>query len=164
MSEPRRVRILTADADATRALGRALGGRLRAGDVVLLHGDLGAGKTTLAQGIAAGLGVRGPVQSPTFVLASEYRPDGEGPALHHLDLYRLDDPGEIAALGYEEYLDPADAVTLVEWPERAGGMLPDAFLLVELEPVAGGRAIVLTAAADGAAAARWLDGLDTDGA
>jgi tRNA threonylcarbamoyladenosine biosynthesis protein TsaE len=116
-------------------LGVRLGRRLRRGDVVLLHGDLGAGKTTLAQGIARGLGVAGPVQSPTFTLVAEYDArlaDGTPARLYHLDLYRLTDPEELDTFGYESYLAPADGVTLVEWPERAADRLPDAYLLISI--------------------------------
>jgi tRNA threonylcarbamoyl adenosine modification protein YjeE len=82
-------------AAAMRALGREIGRALAPGDVVLLHGDLGAGKTTLAQGIAAALGVTGVTQSPTFTLVSEHPATlagGENVTLYHLDIYRLDDP------------------------------------------------------------------------
>ncbi len=116
-------------------LGVALGERLRLGDVVLLHGDLGAGKTTLAQGIARGLGVTGPVQSPTFTLVAEYDArlaDGSPARLYHLDLYRLTDPAELESIGYETYIAPADGVTLVEWPERAGAELPERYLLITI--------------------------------
>ena len=146
-------------ADHTRAIGRALARRLRAGDVLLLHGDLGAGKTTLAQGIGEGLLVRGAVQSPTFVLVDEHEPAAGGLALNHVDLYRLDRPEDVAAIGFDEYLDPAGGVTIVEWPERAGDLLPDAYLLVELHQAGDGRSIVLAPHADATTADRWLAGL-----
>ena len=109
-----------ADAEATRAYGRALAGILRAGDLVVLTGDLGAGKTTLTQGIGAGLGVRGHVVSPTFVIAREHpslaRSDGSyGPALVHVDAYRLDSLDDVDALDLDAGLD--EAVTVVEWGE-----------------------------------------------
>ena len=115
--------------------GVRLGQTLRRGDVVLLHGDLGAGKTTLAQGIARGLGVSGPVQSPTFTLVAEYNArlaDGTPVRLYHLDLYRLTDPAELDSFGYETYVAPDDGVTLIEWPERAADVLPDAYLLISI--------------------------------
>ena len=120
---------------AMRALGRDLGRALRSGEVLLLHGDLGAGKTTLAQGIAEGLGVTAPVQSPTFTLMSEYAatvPDGRAGTLYHLDLYRLEDPEELGDIGWEEAVAPVSGVTIVEWPERAGEWLPDRFVLVTI--------------------------------
>lgn len=118
-----------------RALGRRLGRQLIPGDVVLLHGDLGAGKTTLAQGVAEALGVKGVTQSPTFTLLSAYSATLAGglPAtLYHLDLYRLDDPSELEDIGWEEAIDPDGDVTVVEWPERAGDWLPDAYILVSI--------------------------------
>ena len=96
-----------------RAFGARLATLLRAGDVVLLTGELGAGKTTLTQGIAAGLGVAGPVTSPTFVLAREHRSSGDGPALVHADAYRLSGMAELDDLDLDTSLD--EAVTVVEW-------------------------------------------------
>ena len=124
-------------AEAMRALGERLAAGLRAGDVLMLHGDLGAGKTTLTQGIASGLGVDGPVQSPTFTLVREHR--GRELMLYHLDLYRLDDPDELENLGYETYLEPEDGVSVIEWPERAGDWIPDRFTLVQIEHLGGDR-------------------------
>lgn len=127
-------------AAAMRELGASLARRLRAGDVVLLHGDLGAGKTTLTQGIAAGLGVTEPVQSPTFTLVAEHQ--GTTLKLYHLDLYRLDDPVDLESFGYETYLAPEDGVSVVEWPERAGDWLPEAFWLVQIAHLGGDRRTV----------------------
>jgi len=145
-------------AERTRAIGRLLARRLRAGDVVLLHGDLGAGKTTLTQGLGEGLLVRGAVQSPTFILIDEHEPAPGGLGLHHVDLYRLDDPRQIEALGFEEHLDPGGAVTVIEWPERAGGLLPETCLVAEFMFTGEGRDLAFSARGDHAAAARWLDG------
>lgn len=128
--------IITSGA-AMQEFGAEFGRRLHAGDVVLLHGDLGAGKTTLTQGIAAGLGVRDAVQSPTFTLVQEH--SGASLSLYHLDLYRLDDPEELEGIGFEMYLDPVDGVTVIEWPERAGGWLSDRFWLVQIEHLGGDR-------------------------
>ena len=106
----------------TVALGRRLAGRLAAGDCVALTGSLGAGKTVLVRGLAAGLGIADQrlVASPTYVLVHEY------PArvpIYHLDLYRMVEPaGELAELGLDEML--ADGVVLIEWADRAGGDLP----------------------------------------
>lgn len=107
-------------AEDMRALGARLGERLAAGDVLLLRGPLGAGKTTLVQGLAIGLEAADLASSPTFVLANEY--PGRLP-LYHLDLYRLDDPAEIEEIGFEEYLY-GQGVTAVEWPDQAQGLLP----------------------------------------
>lgn len=98
----------------TETLGETLGRALRAGDVVLLYGDLGAGKTTFVRGLARGAGFRGRVSSPTFALAHAYR--GKRLTLHHLDLYRLAE-GETGEVGLDELLaDPRGAV-VVEWPQ-----------------------------------------------
>jgi tRNA threonylcarbamoyladenosine biosynthesis protein TsaE len=126
------IECIVAGADATRRLGEALGRWAPDETVFLLHGDLGAGKTTLTQGIAAGMGVNEPVQSPTFTLVAEH--EGRSLRLFHLDLYRLSGPDELESLGFEQFLEPEGAVTVIEWPERAGSWLPDAYLLVELIP------------------------------
>lgn len=129
-------------------LGRHLGGQLRAGDVLLLHGDLGAGKTTLVQGIAAALGVTEPVQSPTFTLVGEHEgvdANGSPVRLHHLDLYRLTGAEELESFGYDDFLRPDDGISLIEWPERAGEWLPERFLLVRIDyGPGGGRLVTLT--------------------
>ncbi|MEJ5944385.1 tRNA (adenosine(37)-N6)-threonylcarbamoyltransferase complex ATPase subunit type 1 TsaE [Pseudokineococcus basanitobsidens] len=100
-------------AEATRDLGRRLGRVLRAGDLLVLSGDLGAGKTTLTQGIGEGLGVRGPVTSPTFVLSRVHPSLAGGPALVHVDAYRLADALELEDLDLET--DLAASVVVVEW-------------------------------------------------
>ncbi len=121
----------------TVAIGKALADSLRDGDVVLLHGDLGAGKTTLAKGIASALGIEDAISSPSFSLVNEY---DTGLAttvtrLFHLDLYRLRGEDDLASIGFEDFVAPAEGVTLVEWPERAATMLPERFLLIEIETV-----------------------------
>jgi tRNA threonylcarbamoyladenosine biosynthesis protein TsaE len=103
----------------------------------MLHGDLGAGKTTLAQGVAEGLGVESPVQSPTFTLVREHQ--AREMMFYHLDLYRLDSPDELEDIGYETYIDPADGVSLIEWPERAGDWLPAVFTMVQIDHLGGDR-------------------------
>lgn len=122
-------------AAAMRQYGKEFASRLRPGDVVLLHGDLGAGKTTFTQGVAEGLGVDGAMQSPTFTLVREH--EGEQMRLYHLDLYRLDDPEDLENIGYETYLDPPDGVSLIEWPERAGDWLPGVFWLIRITHLGG---------------------------
>ena len=121
----------------TVAIGGALAGSLRDGDVVLLHGDLGAGKTTLAKGIASALGIEDVVSSPSFSLVNEYD-TGLAAAvtrLYHLDLYRLRSEADLTSIGFEDFVAPADGATLVEWPERAANALPERFLLIEIETV-----------------------------
>ncbi|MGH2561228.1 MAG: tRNA (adenosine(37)-N6)-threonylcarbamoyltransferase complex ATPase subunit type 1 TsaE, partial [Thermomicrobiales bacterium] len=122
--------------DETREIGERLGRLLQRGDVVLLHGDLGSGKTTLTQGIARGLGIHDYVQSPTFTLVAEHEGRGADAApvrLYHLDLYRLADELELESFGFDQYLAPVDGVTVIEWPERAGDWLPDRYILVRLQ-------------------------------
>lgn len=123
----------TRSPEETRLLGERIAGLLEPGDVVLLHGDLGAGKTTLAQGITRGLGVEQIAQSPTFSLIVDLPLPG-GATLRHIDLYRLDDIEQLDALGFEDLVGDPDAIALVEWPERAIELLPERYLLVELEP------------------------------
>jgi tRNA threonylcarbamoyladenosine biosynthesis protein TsaE len=116
--------VTAATAEEMRALGRALAGLLRAGDLVIVSGPLGAGKTTLVQGIGAGLGVRGPVTSPTFILARVHPPLRGGPGLVHADAYRLASPVEVDDLGLDETLDTS--VTVIEWGEGlAEGLAAD---------------------------------------
>ena len=127
-----------ADADATRALGAALAERLLAAPdgppLLLLQGDLGAGKTCLVQGMAAALGIEEPITSPTFALAQHYGgrlTSGEATALVHLDLYRLEQPAaadELLAQEAEE-AEELGALLAVEWPERLSRRPPDAWLL-----------------------------------
>jgi tRNA threonylcarbamoyladenosine biosynthesis protein TsaE len=107
-------------AGETESLGARLAELLHAGDVVVLTGDLGTGKTVLAKGIGRGLGVTEPIVSPTFTIVREY--EGDVP-LQHLDVYRLDHLQEAIDLGLDELLD-GDAVTVIEWGEAVGALLP----------------------------------------
>jgi tRNA threonylcarbamoyladenosine biosynthesis protein TsaE len=119
----------------TRAFGRQLATSLRAGDLVLLSGVLGAGKTTLAQGIGEGLGVRGPITSPTFVIARVHPSLGDGPPLVHVDAYRLSTLAEVDDLDLDASLE--DSVTVVEWGEGKVEDLSDERLeIVVRRPVA----------------------------
>ena len=116
MSEPAgAASIRVATADEMRALGQRIATLLRPGDLVVLSGPLGAGKTTLAQGIGRGLKVRGPVTSPTFVIARVHPSLGTGPALVHADAYRLASPAEVDDLDLDA--DVSSSVTVVEWGE-----------------------------------------------
>ncbi len=116
----------------TERLGRAVGERLRPGDVVVLSGPLGAGKTVLARGIGDGLGVRGPVTSPTFVIAREHPalPGGRGVPLVHVDAYRLGGIAELDDLDLDT--DLLAAVVVVEWGEGMAERLADEHLLIRL--------------------------------
>jgi tRNA threonylcarbamoyladenosine biosynthesis protein TsaE len=110
----------TTDAEATRDLAASLADAAQAGDLICLWGELGAGKTQFAKGFGAGLGVSGTISSPTFILMSEY--EGRLP-LFHVDLYRLSDGADALAGGVVDDRQAA-GVTLVEWPERMGNLLP----------------------------------------
>ena len=118
------ITVATGDADETRALGARLARLLRAGDLVMLSGGLGAGKTTLAQGIGAALEVRGRVSSPTFIIARVHPALSDGPDLIHVDAYRITSLEEIDALDLDSSLDRS--VTLVEWgEEKVEALSPD---------------------------------------
>ncbi len=122
--------IRTSTPSETIALGESLGRAAQAGDLLCLWGELGAGKTQLAKGIALGLGIDATVNSPTFILMNEY-PGGRLP-LFHVDLYRLADAADALAGGVVDERQ-ADGVTVVEWPERMGDVLPLARLDVRIE-------------------------------
>lgn len=129
----------------TQALGEALAARLRAGDLVLVVGDVGAGKTTLVRAVARALGVTGPVTSPTFTLANRY--EARVPVLH-IDAYRLDSPDD-EELGL--LLDDAERhVTFIEWPQALGGRAPAPRIAVAIEHQGGDRRLITlsTPAAD----------------
>lgn len=112
------------------ALGQRLAAHLEPGDVVALHGDLGAGKTHLVKGMCAGLGVpTSAVTSPTFTIANEY--DGAGGPVYHLDAYRIEHPDEFFELGYETYFF-GDGICLLEWPEQVAALIPDGAIRLRL--------------------------------
>jgi len=125
---PRPVRATTRSVDATRELAAALAGLARPRDLLLLVGDLGAGKTAFAQGFGRGLGVEEPITSPTFALVQGY--SGRLP-LHHLDVYRLEQVTEAADLGLSELLDDG-SVTLIEWGDTITTALPRDYLEVRI--------------------------------
>lgn len=145
--------LTSASVEETRALGEKLGKLLGVGDVILLSGELGAGKTMFVQGMATGLGYEGTVSSKSFVLLGEYAGDK---TLYHADLYRLDDPEMVEDLALDELV--ADGVVAVEWPERAGGWLPEEHLLVQIA-IDGGDKRRLTLSPAGERAAELADAL-----
>ncbi|MBQ6340208.1 MAG: tRNA (adenosine(37)-N6)-threonylcarbamoyltransferase complex ATPase subunit type 1 TsaE [Kiritimatiellae bacterium] len=114
--------------EETWALARELAKELKPGDVVCLEGDLGAGKTTFTQGLAAALGVPGRVTSPTFCIVQEHK--SENVLLVHMDLYRLHGEDDVEAIGWEDYL-ARGAIFVIEWPERAGSLIPQSARRVE---------------------------------
>jgi tRNA threonylcarbamoyladenosine biosynthesis protein TsaE len=137
---------------ATRRIGLTIGKELQPRDVILLSGPLGAGKTTLVQGMAKGLGVSDSVMSPTFVLMREL----EGRlALYHIDLYRLEKMPEIADLGLDDYLY-GEGATVIEWADRAEGLWPEDHLRIDLE-YSGAKARKLRVSAHGVRYTRLLD-------
>lgn len=119
----------THSTEETFELGRKIGEKLRKGDVVSLRGSLGAGKTVIAKGVAAALGITEAIVSPTFTLVQEY--DGRE-KLYHLDIYRLSGEDEFESMGGEEFLYP-DGITLIEWSEKIESMLPDNTIYITLD-------------------------------
>lgn len=121
--------LITVCPEETLTVGRRLGATLKPGNVVALMGELGSGKTCLAQGICAGLGVDEDVVSPTFTLVNEYH--GRYP-VSHLDLYRLDDADAVLALGYDEYVT-GDRICLIEWADKFPALLPASAIVIQIE-------------------------------
>ncbi|MEO8374192.1 MAG: tRNA (adenosine(37)-N6)-threonylcarbamoyltransferase complex ATPase subunit type 1 TsaE [Sphingomonas bacterium] len=143
--------IALADLTATEALGARLAAASVPGDVITLAGPLGAGKTSIARGLLAALGLAGEAPSPSFAIVQPYAPPEVRIPVLHVDLYRIEDPDEIEELGLDEGL--ADSLLIVEWPERAPGLWPDALALsLTIEPD-GSRA--LTAEVPAPWKARW---------
>ncbi len=130
MCVPNRITLTSRNAEQTRTLGRRLARLLRAGDVVVLSGELGSGKTTLAQGIGEGLEIRGTVTSPTFVISRVHPSTVAGPALVHVDAYRISGPDELDDLDLEVSLE--GAVTVVEWGDGLADALAEHRLRVQL--------------------------------
>jgi tRNA threonylcarbamoyladenosine biosynthesis protein TsaE len=131
-------RIVSPDPESTAALGARFAAHLFEGAVLCLAGDLGAGKTCFTQGLARGLGVTGPIQSPTFILVQEY-PDARIP-LRHADLYRLERLEEAVALGLEERVG-YDGAWVIEWADRFPDLWPDDRLDITFSHTPGGRLI-----------------------
>lgn len=116
--------------EQTQRLGLALGACLRAGDVVLLRGEMGAGKSVLTRAAARGMGVEGPVPSPTFTILNIH--EGTDLRLYHFDLYRLEGADALYEMGLEEYIPASDGATFIEWPEMAEEAMPGDALTVTL--------------------------------
>ena len=123
-------RFVTSSTEETIALGKRLGALLQAGDVLVLTGDLGAGKTTLTQGIAKGLGIEGPVSSPTFTIIQVYD-QGRIP-FYHFDVYRIGDISEMDEIGYEDYFY-GDGICFVEWANLIEELLPEHYTEIVIE-------------------------------
>ncbi len=143
--------MILANPSASEAFGARLAALVAPGDVVTLSGPLGAGKTSIARGLLSALGLAGEAPSPSFAIVQPYAPPEVRMPVLHIDLYRIDDPAEIAELGLDEAAD--DSVLLVEWPERAPGWWPEALALtLEMLPDGSRR---LTAAVPPGWKARW---------
>jgi tRNA threonylcarbamoyladenosine biosynthesis protein TsaE len=149
------IRFLSESPDETRDLGRKIGTVLAAGDVVALRGDLGTGKSVLARGILDSLGVEGDMPSPSFVIVASY----DAPVrVNHIDLYRLENPGEALDLGLHDLLH-SDAVCVVEWAERLAGFLPSSAIDVEIRAGEGADQRLVTIGAGDDDVKRRLTGL-----
>ncbi|NTV39277.1 MAG: tRNA (adenosine(37)-N6)-threonylcarbamoyltransferase complex ATPase subunit type 1 TsaE [Demequinaceae bacterium] len=158
------MRYLVKDGESMRALGRSLAPVLKAGDLVILAGGLGAGKTTLVQGIGEGMRVRGQVASPTFIISRAHEPAEEGPWLVHVDAYRL---GSLAELDHLDLDDSTDqAVTVVEWGEGKAESLADGHALITIDrargafaegedPAAGERVVTISTTGDAWRGRTW---------
>jgi tRNA threonylcarbamoyladenosine biosynthesis protein TsaE len=144
--------VILADAAATDALGRSLAAHVRPGDVITLAGPLGAGKTSIARGLLASLGLAGEAPSPSFAIVQPYDPPEVALPVLHVDLYRIESPDDLEELGLDDAR--GDSLLIVEWPERAGeGAWPDALALtLAIEPDGARR---LTAAVPPAWRLRW---------
>lgn len=123
------ITIISSSEEITMDIGRIIGETVHKGDIILLSGDLGAGKTVLSKGIAKGLGATEMVTSPTYALMNEYQ--GRYP-IYHFDIYRLTSSDDLYDLDYEDYFY-GDGVTIVEWPERMEDLLPDSYLKIVIE-------------------------------
>lgn len=132
------ISINLADEDATAELARRLSKCIRPGMVIYLHGDLGAGKTTLVRGILRALGYSGRVKSPTYTLVEPYHIAESGLDIRHFDLYRLRNKEEWEAAGFRDEFDKHN-IFFIEWPEHALGLIPPADLKISLEILAHGR-------------------------
>ena len=121
--------VLAVTREDTQNAGKSLARRLRAGDVILLSGRMGAGKSEFARGVARGLGISGPVPSPSFTILNAYD-EGRIP-LYHFDWYRIHDPDEIGEMGFEEQLH-GDGASLIEWSEQAPDYVPARALAVSI--------------------------------
>ena len=143
--------MLLADAAASEEFGARLAGSVRAGDVITLSGPLGAGKTSIARGLLAALGLEEEAPSPTFAIVQPYAPPETRLPVMHVDLYRIENAEEIDELGLDEAR--GDSLLLIEWPERAPGRWPDALALsLDFAPDGGRR---LTAKIPSAWEGRW---------
>lgn len=118
--------------EETEALAARIAGGTKPGAIILLRGDLGAGKTAFTRGFARGLGIQDPVSSPTFTIVQEY-PFGGKKMLYHMDLYRISNSDAALAFGIDDFLFDKNAISLIEWPERAEDLYPADAINIEIE-------------------------------
>lgn len=122
-------KFISTDEDKTRDIGKQLAEKLVSGDVVVMKGALGVGKSVFVRGVIEQLGVTDVIPSPTFTIVNEYMGKFK---IFHFDLYRINDPFELYETGFEEYIY-SDGITFIEWPEKAGELLPEQYYCVEIE-------------------------------
>ena len=139
----------------TQRLGFALGACLRAGDVVLLEGEMGAGKSVLTRAAARGMGIDGPVPSPTFTILNIH--EGRTIRLYHFDLYRLEGADALYEMGLDEYIPASDGAALIEWPQQAAEAMPEDALAIDLRYAMDGEAREITLTPRGGFDAARLD-------
>lgn len=151
-----KIKIIARTPGQTEAIGRLLGARLRPGDVVLLRGDLGAGKSVLARAMARAMGVDGAMPSPSFPMMIVH--EGAEFPVYHMDWYRLEDAGALYAVGLDEPLG-GDGVCLVEWPDQAPEAIPARHLSIELTPQVDDSRVLRLSVSGGMPEA-LLDGLE----
>ena len=123
--------IETHSPEETERFAAGFATQIRPGTILLLNGDLGAGKTAFTRGFARGLGITEPVSSPTFTIVQEY-PWGDGKMLYHMDLYRISDSDAALAFGIDDFLFDSNAISIIEWPERAEDLYPPEAIRIDI--------------------------------
>lgn len=125
--------LITKSATETQLLAKELATTMKGGEVLLLYGDLGAGKTTFMQGFAEGFGIQHRITSPTFIIVREYQQNQKN--LYHIDLYRTESDADLEGLGMREILQDKSAVVAIEWPEKLGSFLPEKRIEIRFETI-----------------------------
>jgi tRNA threonylcarbamoyladenosine biosynthesis protein TsaE len=143
-----RKKYISETAKQTEEIGFELAKDLQGGDVICLYGELGAGKTTITQGIARGLGVKSRVISPTFALLKQYESDKSSQNnvkhVYHLDLYRLEDEKSVKSIGIQEIIEDSEGIVIVEWPEKMNPFLPTKHIDIRISEQGDSREIYIT--------------------
>ena len=134
--------IITNNSDETTIFAEKMAKNIKGSKIILLSGDLGAGKTTFTKGFAKGLGIEEIVTSPTFTLLNEYN---SNPKLYHFDMYRLSSKEEAYELGFQDYFNKNDGIIIVEWPENVNGLIPKPYTLIDFKKTSNNsRKIIVT--------------------